>query len=249
MAHKKLIDLLDLKNNSVLSVVGSGGKTSFCEKISFELFQKFGISKSILFSTTTKIKDFENPIYKKIIHKSENDISLNSYFNLKGLCVTGIKKETKIMSLPLEKLKYILEIFDYSVLEADGSKRKPIKAWNDTEPVYVKNTTHTIAIIPIKAIGLFINNINIHRLEIFQKNFNKRKKEKIDIELLKEIILNENGLFKNSLGEKILFINQVETKSDLENVILLINLLKKEKEKFIDKIIYGSLHNDEYNIF
>lgn len=248
MNTKFLSELLELKKNSIVSVSGSGGKTTFCKTLSLELFEvnEFLNNKvSVLFSTTTKIKDFDDKQYLKILY--DKDYTLKDLKIIKGLYLIAKKEEAhKLSSLPLEILEKITSIFTYSILEADGSKRKPLKAWNKNEPVYFKNTTHSIGIIPIKSLNLEINDKNIHRLEIFQKKFNIGKKLKVDIDLLEEIILNKNGLFKNALGEKILFINQVETEDEIELAQILAKKIKIKKS--IDKIIIGSLHNKNYEL-
>ncbi|RDC50893.1 putative selenium-dependent hydroxylase accessory protein YqeC, partial [Acinetobacter sp. RIT592] len=67
---------------------------------------------------------------------------------------------------------------------------------------------------------------------------------RITLENLKNIVLNKNGLFKNSIGEKILFINKVDNEKREELVDKLISMIKKEDESI--KIIYGSLIKNFY---
>lgn len=241
-----LIELLDLKKDFIISVIGSGGKTTFCKGLSLELYKKYLLNKeiSILFSTTTKIGNFCDKKYKKILFNPEEEINMNLFEKVEGLYLAGIKIDSKISSLPLKILENIVDKFSYVILEADGSKRKMIKAWNDTEPVYLSKTTTSVGIIPIKAIGMEINSLNIHRFEIFNSKFNFKRKGKIDVELMTEIILNKDGLFKNSIGRRILFINQVETEKDFEYAKQLANFIKKSE--MIQKIIIGSLHNKKF---
>ena len=244
--YSSLIEVLNLEKNSIISVSGSGGKTTFCKSLSLELYNKFLSSKniSILFSTTTKIGDFSENEFKKILFNSKDKINLNLFKKLEGLYLTGIKFDKKISSLTLELLEDIVDNFSYTILEADGSKRKMIKAWNDTEPVYLSKTTISVGIIPIKAIGIEINDLNIHRLEIFNSKFNLKKKKEIDIDLMTEIISNKDGLFKNSIGEKVLFINQVETEKDFDHAKQLVDSIKKNN--LVDKIIIASLLNKKF---
>ena len=241
-----LIEVLNLGKNFIISVSGSGGKTTFCKVLSLELYKKYISNKniSILFSTTTKIGDFLDNEFKKILFNSEEEIDIDLFKKVEGLYLTGIKNDRKISSLPLEILKDVVDKFSYTILEADGSRKKMIKAWNDTEPVYLSKTTTSVGIIPIKAIGMEINELNIHRLEIFEARFNFKKKNKIDIELMTEIITNKEGLFKNSIGKKILFINQVETEEEFEYAKQLANSI--EKNNIIEKVIIASLLNKKF---
>lgn len=241
-----LIEVLNLEKDFIISVSGSGGKTTFCKGLSLELYKKYLSNKniSILFSTTTKIGDFSDNEFKKILFNSEEEIDISLFEKVEGLHLTGIKNDRKISSLPLEILENVVDKFSYIILEADGSRKKIIKAWNDTEPVYLSKTTISIGIIPIKAIGVEINNLNIHRFEIFESKFNVKKKNKIDIELMVEIITNKEGLFKNSIGEKILFINQVETEEEFEYAKQLANSIKENS--VIKKVIIASLLDKKF---
>ena len=55
----------------------------------------------------------------------------------------------------------------------------------------------------------------------------------------------KNGLFKDCMGEKVLFINQTESEIDYENALKLTELLKERKIN-LDKIIISSLKNKTY---
>ena len=61
---------------------------------------------------------------------------------------------------------------------------------------------------------------------------------------MKNIITNKKGLFKISIGEKILFINKCENEKSIINAKKLINKLKNETN--IDKLIYGSVIEDKF---
>ena len=120
-----LIEVLNLEKNFIISVSGSGGKTTFCKGLSLELYKKHLSNRniSILFSTTTKIGDFSNNEFKKILFNSEEEIDINLFEKVEGLYLTGIKNDRKISALPLEILENVVDKFSYTILEADGSKR------------------------------------------------------------------------------------------------------------------------------
>ena len=101
-----LIEVLNLEKNFIISVSGSGGKTTFCKGLSLELYEKHLSNRniSILFSTTTKIGDFSNNEFKKILFNSEEEIDINLFEKVEGLYLTGIKNDRKISALPLKIL-------------------------------------------------------------------------------------------------------------------------------------------------
>ena len=74
--------------------------------------------------------------------------------NSNNIYVLGIydRKIGKIISLSPKILEDISGKCDYMIIEGDGSKMKPLKGWNKTEPVYTKNTTKSVGILPINII-------------------------------------------------------------------------------------------------
>ena len=63
---------------------------------------------------------------------------------------------------------------------------------------------------------------------------------------MKKIILNSNGLFKNSIGTKYLFINKVENNYYEDKAIELVNLINKDNKNI--KVFYGSLKNTNFKV-
>ena len=231
---------LGFRKNETIVVVGSGGKTTFC----LELCEELKNENKVFFTTNTKILEPKmREKYKIYISKN----ILEEKFLEKGAYILGqeINKEKKILPFDLDIIDKLREKCDYLIIEGDGSKMKPLKAWNENEPVFVKSTNKTVGIIPIKAVGLTLNEENVHRIDKFLKMTHGSIGENINIGHLYEIITEDKGLFKDSMGEKILFINQVENDQDFENSMKLVNLLK-EKSKKLDKIIISSLKDKKY---
>lgn len=246
-----LKEMLNLKEEDVVVVVGSRGKTTFCLNLCQELQEK---EKIVFFTTTTKIY----PVDEKLefinltnkIFKENSNIEIEKFlqnYNFENKTyVLGIfdKKIGKIKSLPINVLEKIVEKANFTVIEGDGSKEKKLKGWSETEPVFIRNTTKTVGIIPINCIGMDINDENIHRIEKFLEISKSKKNEKITVEILKEIILHKNGLFQYAIGKKYLILNCVESEKDFENAKKLKKLI--EKETLIIKVIFSSLKNKKY---
>lgn len=239
----ELKNLLDLNKSDVISIVGAGGKSTFMYSLAEELRDK----SRVLVTTTTKIYMPEKEDYDFIVIGEDNINKCNKYngIYLYGKCVN---KENKIIGLSEENIEGKLSYFDYILIEADGSKRKPIKGWNDTEPVVIDKTQKTIGIISIEVIGKEINDDNVHRLEKFMDITNSKKYELINIEYLTSLIYHHKGLFKDSRGEKVLFINKVEGAKEISLTHELLDCILKKNKNYIDKIIIGSLKNKEYKL-
>lgn len=238
-----LSSLLDFKDREVISIVGAGGKTTLMFRLASELRRM----NKLLVSTTTKIYVPREEEYD-FITVGQKGLEEFTSKKEKGIYVYGdlINNEGKLVCLSSENLLGISDNFDITLYEADGSKGKPIKGWNANEPVIEKGTTKTIGVLSIESLGLEINEINIHRIDEFLRLTGEKIGNNISVETLVSVICSSQGLFKNSCGEKILFINKIETKEQKDWALCLIDHINEKNHGIINKIIYGSLKNREY---
>nr|WP_294572857.1 selenium cofactor biosynthesis protein YqeC [uncultured Romboutsia sp.] len=242
-----LIDTFKINNKDIITIIGAGGKTSLMFSASSLLRNDY----KVLVTTTTHIYIPDNNLYDKIImlthfeNENYNNILQN---NKNGVYVIGshIVNNSKIKGLTFDMLDKITPYFDVVIIEGDGSKEKSLKGWNDNEPVIYPKTTKTIGIVDISSIGIDINEENIHRVDKFLEIINDYSNNKVNIEHLEKLILNEKGLFKFSKGEKILFINKIEDINKRKNALNIIKDIKNENQSYIDKFVYGSIFNNEF---
>lgn len=235
-----LSDLIDIKNGDIISVVGSGGKTTFIYNLAKELRKE-----KVLISTTTKMLCPEENQVDYFFCSSEHD-----ELNIKKgrTFIAGEKINQNKISGDISLIKKYMSSFDYVLFECDGSKRKPLKAWNETEPVILNETTKTIGILPLHIIGEKVTEENIHRLEIFNSMFKTKIGDEITLDVIAEIITNPKGLFKDSVGEKILFLNRINDKKSKELVWKLLEILSRKNKNSL-KIIGGDLKKNQYYKF
>jgi probable selenium-dependent hydroxylase accessory protein YqeC len=231
--------MIKLDKTEIITVVGAGGKTSLINYIA----NKYKDSSKILLTTTTKIYVPSKDLYKYIYMLDENE-KIDIHAGL-GIIVIGksINKEKKIIGLDFDNIKHLTPKFDLILIEGDGSKKKKLKGWNDAEPLVYPKSTKTIGILDITSYDMPINDENIHRLKEF-KEIIKNNNSNVDINNFIDIILNENGLFKNAYGEKILFINKVENNENEEIAKQLIIKINEHKHNLT--IVYGSIKNNYF---
>lgn len=241
----KLIDLLDSDKCRIISIVGAGGKSTLMYTLSDELRD----NNKVLVTTTTKIYLPEKKQYDYIALNDKEFYSIRCSNN-KGVYIYGvcINEENKLIGPEAEIINQQQPYFHYILIEADGSKRKPIKGWKDNEPVVCSSTQTTVGVLSIDAIGKTVNEDNVHRVEEFTKITGSTKYEKITVEDMCSVICHPNGLFKSARGEKILFINKVEREIDKFIAEILLNNILENNKNYIDKTIFGSLKNKDYEI-
>ncbi|BDB02739.1 selenium cofactor biosynthesis protein YqeC [Clostridium botulinum] len=238
-------DILNFKKRSIISIVGAGGKTSLMLNLSEELRPY----NKVLSTTTTKIYTPDRTSYDFMCIGEEN-CYIYDHLKKNGVYVYGkfINNDNKLIGFSKNFLDEKFKYFDYSILEADGSKKKPIKGWRDDEPVICKNTNKTIGVLDITCINKIINDFNVHRVSYFLKITNGKLGEKISIPMISSLVTHPLGLFKSSLGERILFINKVENQHNIFLSYELIKHILTISNPFIGKIVIGSLKEKNYKL-
>ncbi|APR00829.1 selenium cofactor biosynthesis protein YqeC [Clostridium botulinum] len=238
-------DILNFKKRSIISIVGAGGKTSLMLNLSEELRPY----NKVLSTTTTKIYTPDRTSYD-FMCIGEESCYIYDHLKKNGVYVYGkfINNDNKLIGFSKNFLDEKFKYFDYSILEADGSKKKPIKGWRDDEPVICKNTNKTIGVLDITCINKIINDFNVHRVSYFLKITNGKLGEKISIPMISSLVTHPLGLFKGSLGERILFINKVENQHNIFLSYELIKHILSISNPFIGKIVIGSLKEKNYKL-
>lgn len=189
----------DIQKNDIVSIVGSGGKTTLMFELGREL-KKLG---KVLITTSTKIG-----IPKNLEDDEKCAENFDGEFKNINLVVTGGNfTDKKITSIEYQKLRELLTKFDYVLIEADGSKRKPYKASRENEPVIYDFTTKTIAVLPMFKYNQDLTEEDVFNFELFKERFQNLN---LNDSLILDMISHREGIFKNSVGEKYLYLNRVE---------------------------------------
>lgn len=229
---------IDLEHTNVISVVGGGGKTTTILTLAKELKKQ---GQKVLITTSTGIFIPEKDSYDNLflMEIPESFMLKNGTITYFAQIDTGIKLKTKEISL----IDHIISrsIFDTILIEADGSKAKPIKAPAEHEPVISKHTTITIGIIGLDCLGSPINEEYVHRPELILDILHENE-EIINNSVIIKLAKDKNGLFKNSLGRKILILNKCNDASRIENA----TKIKKELEDTDIHTIMGDILTNKY---
>ena len=103
----------------------------------------------------------------------------------------------KYTSPRLEILSILINRFDVTIIEADGSKMLPLKLHSDRDPVIIDETTATLAIMGASALGCSKDNVC----------FGLDGEGIVDIEFYQELIDNREGVLKRAKGKTLILIN------------------------------------------
>jgi probable selenium-dependent hydroxylase accessory protein YqeC len=190
-------------NKCVVSIVGAGGKTT----LMFSLARLLSSKSKVLVTTTTKIYVPNAGQYDFMAIGSSNFDKYNR-MPANGIYIYGnaVSDENKILGLSTEDVDRLAIFFDYVLVESDGAKGRLIKGWGCNEPVICGSTTHTVGVLNLNALGLTVDEENVHRVDEFLKITGAQMHERINIEHLTSLVFHKDGLFKYSRGERILYL-------------------------------------------
>ena len=234
-----VVDYLDISVGSVVAVVGCGGKTSLIELMADRLREK-----KVLISTTTKIY----PPKMKDIMLCETLVQCEEHEPRTGIQCMGLLNSAsgKLEALPEAFLANLQPRYDIVLLEADGSRGLPCKGWLADEPVVPDYCTHTLGLITMGALGKPAGETTVRRLPEFFALTGVGEGQTITVAALDAMVCAPKGMFKNSVGQRYVIVNQVEDDTTAAVALAFLRTIKEKYPARFKKMLYGSVHNDAW---
>ena len=238
----RLTDILQFPKGEVVTIVGSGGKTS----LMWLLAEAYRQSK-VFVTTTTKIRRPDSGQYEEF--RNNKDLLQASFGPGITLAADEIPgTEGKLGILLPEVFEAALPYFDYTFIEGDGSRNLPLKGWAEQEPVVPQATTCTIGVVTLWPLGQKINEAIIHRLPLFCEISGSQPGETLTLEHVAAAIMHPLGLLKAGRGRKILYINQVENSLSQNQARSLLAALRPDFLQELSLVAAGSVQRNEGHI-
>ena len=211
---------LDPSKPNVVTVVGSGGKTSIIRFLADYFHKKF--QKKVLITTTTKIlfTDKFPFYYESALSESSIVEEITEPVIIAG---SSVSKENKILPLSNGIIKNLRDYFPLVLIEGDGSKGKSLKGYNNYEPVIPDFTDIVITVLGADIIGKKFSPENVHRFEVLEKKLNKEQNSYINLSDIENAL--KSCYIPNLPENKPNFLVFNKVKKNLE----------KEMEEFIKK--------------
>lgn len=241
----KLTELFNINKGDIVSIVGSGGKTTLLFQLAMELRNEY----NVLVSTSTRIFEPSTDYYDYLYTDIESYVKNKNLIRKNSVTVVSksIDTETKkLIGIDDNDLDILINDFDIILLEADGSRNLPLKGWKKHEPPVLNKTNKTIGIIPVNLINKKTDKAFIYGFDEF--NILTDFSEYIDFEAIGKICSSYEGLFKNSKGSLHLFLNKADAEEEFQVSKELSKYLKEftVDKSFKFKICFGSLEKGVY---
>ncbi|SFI01809.1 probable selenium-dependent hydroxylase accessory protein YqeC [Tindallia magadiensis] len=199
----------------VISFVGAGGKTTSMFTLAKECRER---EEQILVTTTTAIYTPKKQPFDHLWIEAEERIGLEEEGPLSGITVWGdhVTKENKLKGIQLPTLETMIrdKSYDRILIEADGSKEKPLKAPDEKEPVIPEGTDLVIGVLGIRILDQKNTENHIHRSHLYRNITNSLEGESVTAKNVAQLVVHPKGLFKNTPkgARRLLLINQVDDK-------------------------------------
>ena len=233
---EQLSDLLQIPRG-LTAVIGSGGKTSLIRVLAEELSDK----GNVLLLTTTKIWP---PDFCPVLTGASAETVREAFLKERIVCAgepvaaetpEGLKSK---LTAPAAPIGVLSREADYVLLEADGSKQRPLKAHLSHEPVIPPGAGTVIQVVGVSGIGRPVSE-SVHRPERFLELLGEDDagpESPVTPEALAKVISRE-------IRGDILFINGVETPEQRKNAGL---LAESVRDLHYRRVISGSIKERNY---
>lgn len=221
----ELYPLLGIERG-VTAVIGSGGKSTLLHTLAQELRGRVLLCTSTHFMAYPDLPTVTEPTIEKLRQALDEN---------RVVCAGRVTSHGKLTDcgLPYEMLA---ELADYVLVEADGSRRLPLKAHADFEPVIPENSRQVICVAGLSGLHRTVRE-TVHRPEIFCPLTGCTPEDKVTAELVAK------GLTRENLADTY-YLNHVESNSALQDAKIIASVLKKQGVR----VVCGSMRNKEYQV-
>ncbi len=182
---------LELPEHAVISVTGAGGKTSLIFAWARELA---AAGKKVVITTTTHMYRPER--------LEEEGIQI--------VVSDDPERPDKVTAPPVDVLESLRRTADVVLIEADGSRRMPLKWPGKHEPTIPDYTDITVCVAGLSAVGRRTEDV-VYRADELPEVI---KRDTVDVNLMHKILASRDGGQKGVRGEFRVFLNQVDDDID-----------------------------------
>lgn len=221
----KLAPLLKIEKG-VTAIIGSGGKTTLLRTLSGELPGR------VLLCTSTHFQGYAD--LPTVLDPTEPDLR-KALAAHPIICAAGRSPTGKLVDcgLPYETLA---DLADFVLVEADGSRRRPLKAHARHEPVIPPCTRQVLCVVGLSGLHRPVSEV-VHRPELFCPLVGCTPEDEATPERVARALVQEH------LADTY-FLNQAESGSVLQDAKIIVSHLKPQGFS----VVAGSQREKKYYI-
>ncbi|MDP2976112.1 MAG: selenium cofactor biosynthesis protein YqeC [Anaerolineales bacterium] len=208
-----LAQSLRLSDAPCLALVGAGGKTTALFQLAKEL-----PSPVILTATTHLAAHQVSLADKHLIVQNLEDLAFLVRSNPSGVTLlTGAHEGDRTTGLPNDILLWLCAYCNSNhiplLIEADGSRQRPLKAPSQGEPPIPDFVDMVVVVAGLSGLGKPLSEDWVHRVERFRRVSGSAGQQVVTVEMVAKVLMHPQGGLKNipANARRIALLNQADT--------------------------------------
>jgi probable selenium-dependent hydroxylase accessory protein YqeC len=244
----RLREALRLETGGVITLVGSGGKTSLMFRLARELS---GEGDRVLTTTTTRIHvpaAEQSPdcilaaTVEEALERAAAALSRNRHLTVAAGRSSDGGKLAGLAPEAIERLR-AARICDWIIVEADGAAGRPLKAPADHEPVIPPCTEWLVAVAGLRGLGKPLTEQWVFRAEAFARVTGLPQGAAVTEPAIAAALAHKQGVLKGAPGGSrcLVFLNQADEPGGRAAGLRIADLLKQSGGSRIQRTIVGQV--------
>jgi molybdenum cofactor cytidylyltransferase len=210
----ELLQGLRVNRQTRLAFVGAGGKTTALFQLAHQIEPKVFVCASTHLGKEQLSLADHHFYYDRMGQYDDSDFqNLTGVILFTGPLVENGERTSGLSNDIQLELKSIADVMDIPLLiEADGSRRHPIKAPAEHEPAIPTWSNSVVVVIGLSALEKPLNSEWVHRPEQFSKLTGLQLEGEVQIKHIRNLLVHPDGGLKNipAGARKIVLFNQAD---------------------------------------
>ena len=207
-----LAKALRTESSPCVAFIGAGGKTTAMFQLARQL------PTPVIVTATSHLGVWQIPFADKHIITDTPTALEDIEHRLQGvILVTGSIDGERTRPINNNLLDWLRQFCGYHsiplLIEADGARQKPLKAWAEQEPPIPSFVEQVLQVVGLSGLGKILNHESVHRPELFSRLSGLQIGEDITPDALIRVLEHPEGGLKNipAGARKVALLNQAET--------------------------------------
>jgi molybdenum cofactor cytidylyltransferase len=207
-----LAKALRTHSSACVAFVGAGGKTSALFQLARQL------PAPVIVTATSHLGVWQIPFADQHILTDTPAALEEIEHGLQGvILVTGSIDEDRTRPINDQLLDWLHQFCGYHaiplLIEADGARQKPLKAWSEHEPPIPSFVEQVLQVVGLSGLGRLLDGGSVHRPELFSKLSGLQGGEPVTTEALIRVLEHPEGGLKNIpvAARRVALLNQADT--------------------------------------
>lgn len=199
MSTRSPIGAFGITRGELVAIVGGGGKTTLRDLLAADAHWR---NWRVINTTTTKSAAPEGIAAERCVLEADPDRRTAAVCAMLdreryAFVVSAREHAHRFIGVDPDWLESVRSRADLVVAEADGARKKPLKAPADYEPVIPRSASLVIAVVGAEVIGEPIDETRVHRLPLFSAATGLKAGDRLDPEALASFIESSRGYRKS----------------------------------------------------